>query len=79
MFDGTPLKTGATLSITVTVKLAVAGPFPAASVAVYVTVVTPTGKLAPDTKFDMKLVTPTASVAVGAVHVATAALLPDGV
>ena len=39
----------------------------------------PTGKLAPDEKLDVKLVTPTASVAVGAVHVAMAVLLPGGV
>ena len=50
----------------VTVKLQVVV-FPAASFAVYVTVVTPTGKLAGASL--VKLVTPQLSVAVGAVQV----------
>ena len=66
------------MSTTVTVKLAVAA-FPAVSMAVYVTVVTPGGKLAPDATVEVKLATATLSEAVGEDHVAMVAPPGDGV
>ena len=80
-FAGQALMTGASLSVTVTMKLVTVGPLPAASVAVYVTVVVPIGNAklvsdaagtgtavaAPD-KATVKLVTPTLSEAVGGVQ-----------
>ena len=45
--------------------------FPAVSVAVYVTVVTPTGNVLPELWVDENDVTPTLSVAVGVSQVAT--------
>jgi hypothetical protein len=74
MFAGTPERVGAAPSSTVTVKEAVLV-FPPASVAVYVTTVTPRGKLAPLAWLDERLAAPQLSVAVGAVQVEAAVQL----
>jgi hypothetical protein len=67
MFDGQLLMTGACVSVTITSNEHV-DELPAASVAVYVTVVVPIGKLSPVLKSEVNCGLH-ASVAVGAVHV----------
>jgi hypothetical protein len=79
LFALTNKLTGATIvgfcvSITVTVKLAVLV-FPAASVAVYVTVVVPSGKTSPGL-CELVIVTAQLSVIVGVIHVAVALQFP---
>jgi hypothetical protein len=72
---GSPESDGGCVSTTVTVKLAVCE-FPAGSVAVYVMVVVPTGKLEPGAKFGEKLAIEQLSLAVGAVQLAVCAQVP---
>jgi hypothetical protein len=59
-------------AVTVTVKLHGIAVLPLASIALYVTVVTPIGNAAPDAKLLDTEGVPQLSVAVGATHVATA-------
>ena len=73
--DGIPEITGASSSVTVTAKLAEVE-LPAASMAVYVTVVVPTAKASPIWWVDVKLSTPQLSLAVGAVQLTTALHAP---
>ena len=75
IFAGTFVITGSSISVTVTVKLAVSS-FPWISVAVYVTVVSPTGKLAPGKWFEVNVSISQLSVASGAVQVTIAAQVP---
>ena len=72
---GHELITGSSVSVTTTSKLHVTL-FPAASVAVYVTVVVPTGNTSPLLCVLVKLVTPQLSDAVGATHVVAAPHTP---
>src|SRR5205085_6602679 len=72
---GQPAITGGWLSSTVTVKEQLAV-LPTVSVAVYVTVVTPTGNTLPGVCVDVTLGVPKLSVAVGGVQVAMAEQSP---
>jgi hypothetical protein len=75
IFEGIPLMVGLILSLMVTVKEAVVI-CPAASVAVYVTVVVPTGKVAPLVWVEVNELTLQLSPAVGAVQVTTLPQVP---
>ena len=61
-----------------TVKEAIAI-FPAESTAVYVTVVSPIGKYAPDGKFDVTVQLPPLSVTIGSSHVICAVCSPKAI
>ena len=76
---GQPASTGSSLSLTVTSKLQAREVFPAASVAVYVTVVVPTAKMEPGRCDFVHTSDPTAvqlSVPVGSTQLTTASQLP---
>ena len=75
MLAGKPEITGASSSVTVTVKVA-AVEFPWMSVAVYATVVVPTGKVSPEAASPTIESIPQLSAAVGAVQFTTALQFP---
>ena len=77
MFVGQPLITGASLSSTVTVNEHCVAALPAASLTLYVTVVVPTGNVAPGVCEPVGVRAPSQlSFAVGGVHVTTALHTP---